>query len=253
MKIALLQFSPIWESKEDNILKINDLVNNIKKDTEILIFPEMTLTGFTMNSQNYSEEIDGIGMKYFLKLSSELKMNIMAGIIEKYHNKFYNSLFHFDNKGLIKAVYRKVHPFSLAEEDKNFDAGNESVITKIDKTKIGLSICYDLRFPELYRLYGKEKTEIIVNIANWPIKRIDHWKSLLKARAIENQCYMIGVNRIGEDPFQKYNGFSAVYDPMGKEIIICENEEKIIYAEIDIQKVYKVREKLGFLKDIKLI
>ena len=93
MKIALLQFSPIWESKEDNILKINDLVNNIKKDTEILIFPEMTLTGFTMNSQNYSEEIDGIGMKYFLKLSSEFKIDIIAGIIEKYHNKFYNSLF----------------------------------------------------------------------------------------------------------------------------------------------------------------
>ncbi|MCB0732900.1 MAG: carbon-nitrogen family hydrolase, partial [Ignavibacteriae bacterium] len=80
-----------------------------------------------------------------------------------------------------------------------------------------------------------------------------HWKTLLKARAIENQCYMIGVNRIGEDPFQKYNGFSAIYDPMGKEIIISENEEKIIYAEIDIQSVYEVREKLGFLKDIKLI
>ena len=108
MKIALLQFSPNWESKEDNILKINDLVKDIKKDAEILIFPEMTLTGFTMNSQNYSEEIDGIGMKYFLKLSSEFKIDIIAGIIEKYHNKFYNSLFHFDNKGLRKCPAREV-------------------------------------------------------------------------------------------------------------------------------------------------
>jgi predicted amidohydrolase len=253
MKIALVQFSPIWEDKKKNIHQIINLVSNLDSKTDLLIFPEMTLTGFTMNSKQNAEEIDGIGVKFFIEQARKLKTNIIAGIIEKENSNFLNSLFHFDKNGLITAVYKKIHPFSLAEEDLNFSSGSEIVTTSINNHKFGLSICYDLRFPELYRLNVKNGAEIFINIANWPVKRIEHWKQLLKARAIENLAYFVGVNRIGNDPYQTYNGCSAVFDPMGNELIINQNEEKIIYADIYFEKVNEVRNKLGFLNDIKLI
>ncbi|KUG25242.1 aliphatic amidase amie [hydrocarbon metagenome] len=253
MKISLFQYSPEWENVEENISIIESILTRNVADEEIIIFPEMTLTGFTMESKKFAEEIDGTGTKYFISLSQRLKKHIFTGIIERDEDKIYNSLVHFDDYGLIRARYRKIHPFSYAKENQFYDAANETVSTKIDQTKIGLTICYDLRFPELYRLYGKERNEIIINIANWPIKRIEHWKHLLKSRAIENQCYMIGVNRIGSDPFNEYNGASAVFDPMGEEVLMCPNEEGIFRAEIDLTKVEEVREKLPFLDDIKLL
>lgn len=249
----MAQYSPIWDNKEENINQINDLVNEIDKDTSLLIFPEMTLTGFTMDSKKHCEEIDGLGILYFINLARKIKTDIMAGIIEKDGKEYFNSLFHFDADGLIKAIYRKIHPFSLAKEDENYSRGKEIVTSSFNFHKIGLSICYDLRFPELYRMYAKEKAEIMVNMANWPVKRIEHWKQLLRARAIENQCFIIGVNRVGSDPYQDYNGCSAIYNPMGEDVILVENEATLIYADIDLDEVKTVRTKLGFLNDIKLI
>lgn len=254
MKIGLFQYSPAWEDKNSNITKINDLISNFDKNTDLLIFPEMTLTGFTMDAEKYSEEIDGPSFRYFMDLSSKLQTDLISGIIEKDGKNIFNSLIHFNKDGLIKARYRKIHPFSFAGEDKSYSSGKETVITKINNHKIGLTICYDLRFPELYRLYGKDKVDLLINIANWPVKRIEHWKSLLKARAIENQCFVIGVNRVGVDAnSHEYNGCSGVFDPMGKEIVLVENEEKIIYAEIDLDDVKVTRDKFHFLDDMKLV
>jgi len=253
MIIALVQYSPVWESKIENINYLNEMLLKIRKDIDLLVFPEMTLTGFTMDSNKFAEEIDGITMNYFMNLAAKNKMNVVAGIIEKYENDNFNSSFHFDEFGLIKAVYRKIHPFSYADEDKNYKAGNEIVVSKISNYKIGFTVCYDLRFPELYRLYAKEKTDVIINIANWPIKRIEHWNTLLKARAIENQCFIVGVNRVGNDPFNQYSGFSSVYDPMGNKIVSIENNEELIYADIDLEETKNVRDKFHFLDDMKLI
>lgn len=253
MKIGLLQYSPEWEKTEENISAIESILKKQASDEDIIIFPEMTLTGFTMESEKFSEELDGIGTKYFISLAERLKKNIFCGIIEKDDDKIFNTLVHFDSGGLIRARYRKIHPFSYAKENKYYDSSKETVITKIAKIQFGLSVCYDLRFPELYRLYGKEKAKVMINIANWPVKRIEHWKHLLKARAIENQCFMIGVNRVGSDPFNEYNGCSAIYDPMGEEVLMCPNEEGLFSTNIDLDKVSEVREKLPFLDDIKLI
>lgn len=151
MKIGLVQYSPEWENREENILKIEDMLKASETKFDILIFPEMTLTGFTMNSEKFAEEIDGVGTQYFLNLSKRLRTNVFAGIIERDGKEIYNSLVHFDNYGLLKARYRKIHPYSYAKEDKHYSAGSEFVITNVDKISIGLSICYDLRFPELFR------------------------------------------------------------------------------------------------------
>ena len=212
----------------------------------------MSLTGFTMRSKEFSEEMDGISFQYFMGLSKKLKTNIFAGVIENYDNKIYNSLIHFDSTGLIRMRYRKIHPFSNSGEEKHYSSGDAPVTTRIGKITFGLSICYDLRFPELYRFYGKEKVDVFCNIANWPVARVSHWDKLLQARAIENLAYMIGVNRVGEDLNLEYSGHSTVIDPMGNVQIVSEVEE-IIFSQIDTDIVEETRSKLPFLNDIKLI
>lgn len=253
MKIGIVQFSPVWEQPEESIKVIDKILSGQQTDCNILVFPEMTLTGFTMRSQEFAEEIDGISTSYFIALAKKMKKHIFAGIIEKDDDNIYNSLVHFDDKGIITARYRKIHPYSCAKEDKSYSAGEKPVTTKISDIRIGLTICYDLRFPELYRLYGKAGNEVIINIANWPVPRIEHWKTLLKARAIENQCFIVGVNRTGLDPKNDYTGFSGVFDPLGKEILLAGNSEGIFTADIDLSRVKEVRESLPFLNDIKMI
>jgi len=254
MKLAIIQYSPIWEDKKKNIAKLNNLLNDFDMNTDVLVFPEMTLTGFTMNSEEHAETNDGISFEFFSSLASKFEKDVFAGIIEKEESKFYNSLVHFDKKGIVKNIYRKIHPFSFANEEKYFSAGNDIIVTNIGDVKIGLTVCYDLRFPELYRLYAKEKVDVILDIANWPSVRVEHWKHLLKARAIENQCFIVGVNRVGVDgKSNEYNGCSGVFNPMGKEIVLVENDEKLIVTEINVNEVSETRNKFRFLDDMKLI
>ncbi|HUX60069.1 MAG TPA: nitrilase-related carbon-nitrogen hydrolase [Ignavibacteriaceae bacterium] len=253
MEIGLVQYCPSWENKDENKKKITSLLNTfIKDEVNLLIFPEMTLTGFTMSAEKFSEKLSGESFNYFSNIAQKFKSNILAGIIEREDENFYNTLLHINKDGNIVKAYRKIHPFSISSEDKYYTKGKKPVVTKIDNWKVGLSICYDLRFPELYRQYCKEKVELIVVSANWSETRIEHWKTLLKARAIENQCYVAGVNRIGNDPKLVYPGFSAVIDPMGNEIISSINEE-IIFCNINSKVVNDIRAKLPFLTDITLI
>lgn len=252
MKIGLVQYSPLWEDKNSNKLKITHLLE--KAETlDLVILPELTLTGFTMNSKKFSEGINGETFLYFSQLAREMKFNLAAGLIEQDGDKYFNTLVHIDATGKLISKYRKIHPFTYSTEDKFYERGNETVITNINEWKTGLSICYDLRFPELYRLYGKQRTDLIINIANWPDTRIEHWRTLLKARAIENQCYVAGVNRVGDDPKLHYTGYSSIFDPMGVEIVALADDEKVIVADIDRNKVDEVRNRLPFLNDITLI
>jgi len=252
MKIALVQYSPVWENKDANKQKILSMINKVG-GIELFVFPEMTLTGFTMKSADMSESIQGDSFRYFSSIAKEKSTNILAGIIERRDKRNYNTLIHIKPDGNLVKLYRKVHPFSYSGENENYYAGVKPALTKIRNWKIGLTICYDLRFPELFRKYGKKRAHLIVNIANWPDTRIEHWRTLLKARSIENQCYVAGVNRVGKDPKLNYVGFSSVFDPMGKEIMAVENEEKVIVVDIDKNYVNEVREKFPFLDDIKLI
>ena len=252
LTIGLVQYSPVWEDKSASKEKITNLLDQVS-GLDLLIFPEMTLTGFTMKSKDFAEELEGESCSFFASLAQEKKSSILYGAIEKGKKKNFNTLVHLNNQGKILSTYRKIHPFSYSKENIYYGKGRETVVTKVKGLKIGLSICYDLRFPELFRKYGKEKVHLIVNIANWPDTRIEHWRTLLKARAIENQCYVAGVNRVGKDPKLNYIGFSSVFDPMGKEIVAVENEEKIIVADLDKNYVNEVRKKFPFLNDIKLI
>ncbi len=252
MKVALIQLNPVWENTSDSIKQVEGLTDKFE-EADLLVFPEMSLTGYTMNSQKLAEELDGESTVYFIELARQLKKHIVAGIIEKAEDKTYNSAVHFNRDGLISARYRKIHPFSMAEEHKYYSPSNEVVTTKIDDMTFGLSVCYDLRFPELYRLYGKQRVDGLINIANWPIQRIHHWDKLLAARSVENLCYMIGCNRTGKDPFYEYCGNSSVYSPMGEQLACMSKDETVALVEIEKEEVDKTRLKLNFLDDIKLI
>lgn len=253
MKVALLQYSPLWEDKEANKNKILSILQSPKEKFDLLILPEMSLTGFSMNASTLAESINGETFRFFSELAIEKSIEVFVGIIEKSKSKPFNSLLHINSKGKLIKLYRKIHPFSFANEDKYFSAGKKPAISKVKNFKVGLSICYDLRFPELYRKYAKKKVHLIVDIANWPDTRIEHWRSLLKARAIENQCYVIGVNRVGRDIKLNYNGYSSIFDPIGQEILSVIDQEGLFISDIDKNFVNEVRNKLPFLEDIKLI
>ncbi len=253
MKLSLFQYNPVWENKELNKNKINELLKCKFNRSDLLIFPEMSLTGFSMHTEELAESLSGDSFQFFSKVAQNFQTDVIAGLIEKDGEHFYNTLVHIDKSGGLVTSYRKIHPFSLAGEDKYYSRGLTHKITAIKDFKIGLSICYDLRFPELFRFYAKEKVHLIIVIANWPINRIEHWNILLKARAIENQCFVAGVNRVGADLTAKYNGYSTVIDPNGNQILVALDSETIIESEISVKQVLDTREKLPFLNDIHFI
>ncbi len=253
MKIGLVQYNPIWESKEENKKKIIELIKRDFIKSSLLIFPEMTLTGFTMMSEKFNESLKGDSFKFFSDIALKYQTFVAAGLIENDKGNYFNSLILLNSDGKLISKYRKIHPFSYSTEDNHYQKGEKIKIAEINELKVGLSICYDLRFPELFRFYAKERVHLIIVIANWPDTRIEHWRTLLKARAIENQCYIAGVNRVGDDPKLHYPGFSSIYDPMGNEIISLTNEEKITFADVDKENVSKIRKNLPFLDDINLI
>lgn len=253
MKIGLVQYNPIWELKEENKKKIIGLIERDFQKSSFLIFPEMTLTGFTMMAEKFGESLKENSFKYFSDMALKYQTFIAAGLIEHDNGNYFNSLILLNPDGKLISKYRKIHPFSYSYEDKHYLKGEEIKIAEIDGLKVGLSICYDLRFPELFRFYAKEKVHLIIVIANWPDTRIEHWRILLKARAIENLCYVAGVNRVGDDPDLHYTGFSSIYDPMGNEIVSLIDKEKVIFADINKENVENIRKNLPFLDDINLI
>lgn len=253
MKAGLIQYDPDWENKNLNKDKLDWLLTHNFEKQDLLIFPEMTLTGFTMNAAEYAEDLKGESVSFFSGLAQKYSVHIFAGIIELSEDKFYNSLIHVNPEGKLLKTYRKIHPFSYSTEDKHYTKGEETVVTKINEFTAGLSICYDLRFPEMFRHYAKKRVDLIIVIANWPDTRIEHWRTLLRARAIENQCYVLGVNRVGDEPRLKYNGYSSIIDPMGVELISVPSEEKIVSADIFKEKADEVKNALPFLNDMRLI
>ena len=200
MKIALISMDQKWEDKAYNLTQCEVFVKHASElGAELIIFPEMTLTGFTMNTNISAEDADH--SKSIAKLSAisrTYKVAMIAGVVLKSNDKAENVLIALSSAGIEQVRYSKIHPFTFAGENKYFNAGKTIEKLQVGAFTIGLSICYDLRFPELYTALAKD-CNLLVNIANWPKRRIEHWKTLLRARAIENQTFVIGVNRTGID------------------------------------------------------
>ena len=233
MKIALVSLTQEWEDKKANLFKCEGCIQKASQaKVDLIVFPEMTLTGFSNNIIVTAEDKDeSTTLKSFQDIARKFSIAIVFGVAIQDGEKALNQSIFIDKNGVLKAQYSKIHPFSFAREDKFFNSGNRLGVVNFEDFKIGLSICYDLRFPELYSTLST-KTDLIINIANWPSKRIEHWNTLLKARAIENQIFIAGVNRVGVD------GNDLEYIESSQ--IINANGESLEYQEIEDMKIYTI-------------
>jgi len=254
MKIALIQMDPAWESRTVNYAGAEKFCKRAALEAcDVIVFPEMFDTGFSMNIPALGRGGKGETARVLSGLAKRYGLNIIAGFAEKTpgREKAKNLAVVFDRNGSGIASYTKMRPFTFADEDKYFSAGNSSVVFSVEGVPASVFICYDLRFPEIFREVARE-VRIIFVIANWPERRKDHWETLLKARAIENQCFVVGVNRTGKDGNGiRYPGASHVYGPTGKDICAGGPKALFIACEIDPEEVTKVRCRFPFLDDIR--
>ena len=246
LKIALVQSSLHWENPEANRTMFDEKFESISKDVDVAILPEMFTSGFTMNPRNIDVSEGVKTVEWMQEKAKERDMAIIGSIVFQEGVKFYNRLWFVQPDGGL-STYDKRHTFTLAGEDKVYTRGEKKVIECFGGFSFYPLICYDLRFPVWSR--NAENYDVLLYVANWPRPRIMAWDTLLKARAIENMAYCIGVNRVGSDALgHEYPGHSAVYDSLGNEVAYSEKEE-ILYAILDKEHLKETRGKLKFLED----
>lgn len=254
MKVALVSLNQSWENKAENKQKVGETLALIAEhctNTDLVVYPEMTLTGFTMESQKVKEdELSSETITFFKEQAKKYKVSIAFGVVLSKGEKATNNLVVVSEQGVL-ATYAKIHPFSYAGENDYYQAGDELKKLTIGGATIGLTICYDLRFPELYQAYSKD-CSVILNIANWPERRVPHWWALIKARAIENQVFMVGVNRIGKDG----NGLlyvtsSHIVSPYGEVLKGTSLSEEVTLYELNLEEVTQYRTEFPVKNDRK--
>jgi len=230
LKITLIQTEPVWEDIKGNIALFDEKINDISEETELIILPEMFTTGFSMNASSLAQDINGSSINWLQNKSRQINADIVGSIIFANNGMYFNRLLWAKPDGHL-FTYDKKHLFRFAGEEKVYSAGVGNITVELNGWKIRPFICYDLRFPAWTRNI-KNQYDIAIFIANWPEKRSMHWKSLLQARAIENQCYVIGVNRVGTDGNGLfYSGDSSIIDPLGK-IIFHKNDKECTFTTV---------------------
>jgi predicted amidohydrolase len=247
-KAACIQMGALG-TRSENVDRAVALID--ETDADLIVLPEL----FThCRDFKAGEHIPGPTTEVFTRLAREKGSYILMGSMLEVDEpgRMFNTSVLIDRRGTICARYRKVHLFSYrSKEKRSLIAGTDIVVAPIELGVIGFSICYDLRFPELYRALVKKGAEIIVCPAAWPSQRLDHWIALNKARAIENQCYFIGCNQVGTPvPTTTFVGGSMITDPWGETLVAAGNSEVIITAVIDVAVVNQIRKEYTFLNDV---
>lgn len=249
MRLGLFQIDSVWEDKEANLSKLRSIRAEIlSKRVNVLILPEMFATGFTMNTSVTMEDLEGKTISFLQNFAQKDGLWIIAGMVLKGEGgKGKNSAVIIDKLGNLKGVYVKTKLFSYQDEHLYHEPGSGPSVFDIDGVRTALFICYDLRFPELFRKVAKE-SELMVVIASWPELRQAHWDTLLRARAIENQCYVAGVNRVGEGGGLSFGGGSTVYDPFGNPLLVDNGKEELLVCNVYPSLVKQVRAQYPFLE-----
>ncbi|WP_421824075.1 nitrilase family protein [Flagellimonas oceanensis] len=246
LNIALIQTDLYWEDPVSNRNMFEEKIASNPDNVDVIVLPEMFTTGFTMKPKRIAlSESEGT-LTWMKQMAQEQNKALLGSLIFQDKGKFFNRLYFVSPEGMVEA-YDKKHTFTLAGEDEVYEAGSEKLIFEYKGFKICPMICYDLRFPVWSR--NAEDYDVLIYVANWPKKRINAWDTLLKARAIENMAYCIGVNRTGLDGLDfEYPGHSAVYDVLGNPLAFSE-EEGILYATLNKEHIDSTRKKLRFLED----
>jgi predicted amidohydrolase len=251
LNITIIQSDLHWEDKKANLDMFAQKINSIENETHIILLPEMFTTGFSMNT-TLAETMDEETVRWMKKIASEKKVIICGSVMIKDEQKIYNRLLWVLPNGDV-GKYDKRHLFAYAEEDKSFTSGDKRLITSVSGWRWNTQICYDLRFPIWARQQQKNNEpeyDVLLYVANWPERRSLAWKTLLQARAIENQCYVIGVNRVGKDAKDiQYSGDSCIINPMGEILYSKNNAEDIFTFTLEKVVLQSIRHSLPFLKD----
>lgn len=257
LKLTLFQTSLHWEDKEANLSMLKQKIDAITHPTHVVVLPEMFSTGFSMKPDKFAEDMNGTTVNWMRETAALKKIILTGSLIIKENENYFNRLIWMLPNGEY-GFYDKRHLFAFGEEDKHYTAGTKRLIASVNGWKMNLMVCYDLRFPVWSRqtrsLQGEVGSgleyDVLIYVANWPEKRNTAWKSLLRARAIENQCYVIGVNRVGNDGNAIYHsGDSMVIDPLGEILYHREHDEDVFTAELNKNHLQEVREKFQFWRD----
>lgn len=246
MKIALLQSDLIWHDASANRANFEKMIDQMADDVELVLLPEMFTTGFTMNPEVVAETMHGNTINWMTKIAAAKQTAIAGSMVISENEKNYNRFIWINPDGSLHK-YDKRHLFNPAGEGEVYTSGNDKSIVSYKGLRFCLNICYDLRFPAWSR--NREDFDCLIYVASWPSTRILHWQTLLRARAIENQCYVLAVNRLGvdENGFH-YNGHSAVISFDGTTLIENTNPG-ILYATINKSSMNQYKEKLPFFRD----
>lgn len=247
MKVSLIQTALTWENPEANRANFEKHINSIEGKTDLIVLPEMFSTGFTMKPEAVAEAMDGTTVQWMKNIVSAKDCAITGSLVMQEDGKYYNRLLFVTPDGTIQ-TYDKRHLFTLAGEDKAYTAGKDKLVVEYRGWKICLLVCYDLRFPVFAR--NTEEYELLLYVANWPAPRILAWDTLLRARAIENMSYVVGVNRIGDDVNgHGYPGHTQVLDSLGGYLLEPSGNEGVFTLDLDKEALAKTRAKFGFLAD----
>ena len=246
MIVSLIQSDIIWEDKNSNLKKYQEQIDKIES-TELIVLPEMFTTGFSMNPKNISEKMDGETIQWMKQNAYKMNSAICGSIIIEESGKYFNRFIWINPDGSIHH-YDKRHLFSYAGENDNYTPGDSKIIIEYKGWKICPLICYDLRFPVWSR--NSEEYDLLIYVANWPSKRKFAWRSLLVARAIENQCYVIGVNRVGLDNSgNSHSGETSIINALGESLYVKSHSEDLYTNGISKLELEKIRKQLPFLND----
>jgi predicted amidohydrolase len=251
MNLLCLQTDITWEDKAANHARVTRLLERARPEPgSLVVLPEMFATGFSMDVNRISEGDPGDTTRVLANLARHHRCGILAGRVTRgADGRGHNESVFLDPEGSIAARYTKMQPFSLGGETQHYQAGDKPVIFEFGGFRIAPFVCYDLRFPELFRWAVDLGAELFVVIANWPVTRIDHWTTLLRARAIENQSYVVGVNRVGTDPRYQYNGHSLVVDPWGAPLMVAGDHECTLAVTLDPARLAGWRRDFPALRD----
>ena len=255
LTFSLIQTKLHWEDPEANLKMLELKINSIKENTEIIVLPEMFSTGFSMKPETFAETMDGPTVEWMKRISAAKKAIITGSLMIEENGNYHNRLIWMLPNGQI-GFYDKRHLFAYASEHEHYTAGNKRLIAGVKGWKINLQVCYDLRFPVWARQAKTENEatepeyDVLLYVANWPERRNHAWKTLLQARAIENQSFTIGVNRVGHDGNNIYHsGDSMVISPMGEVIYHKADDEDIHTITLNKEDLNSMREKFPFWKD----
>lgn len=249
MRIAIVSLDSIWEDKQANLKNIERIVQSLYQKVEYVVFPEMSLTGFSVGNLDLAEDFENSdSIQAIQKMAKENQMNIVFGLMISKSDEKYNSCVALNNKGEVVGNYEKIHLFSFSGENELISGGNQLKSLPWEGGW-GLTICFDLRFPEIYQKLSKENL-VLVNIANWPKARVSHWRTLLNARAIENQSFMIGVNRTGIDGNGlEYEESSCIFSPNGRKVEPTEVSGDVKIFHLNLEEALQYRKSFPIKKD----